>query len=105
MITGFAAVGDAWACTNPSAGRGLSVGLLHAALLRSVVAEHLHRPAAQDAGLFRAMLEYRLCMAPLAEVLARPEVQERVAAAEHRPPSGFPGPDRARLLELLAGQV
>ncbi|MGY1666902.1 NAD(P)/FAD-dependent oxidoreductase [Geodermatophilus sp. SYSU D00696] len=160
VVTGFAAVGDAWACTNPSAGRGLSVGLLHAALLRSVVAEHLDRPAAlatawheatertaapfvqeqlaedrsrlaqmaaaregrpppppspelaaflgaaaQDAGLFRAMLEYRLCMAPLAEVLARPEVQERVAAAEHRPPSGFPGPDRARLLELLAGQV
>jgi hypothetical protein len=24
VVTGFAAVGDAWACTNPSAGRGLS---------------------------------------------------------------------------------
>ena len=32
--TGFAAVGDAWACTNPSAGRGLSVGIVHAQLLR-----------------------------------------------------------------------
>ena len=30
VATGFAAVGDAWACTNPSAGLGISVGLLHA---------------------------------------------------------------------------
>ncbi|MGH3909927.1 MAG: hypothetical protein ACRDRM_03760, partial [Pseudonocardiaceae bacterium] len=34
-------VGDAWACTNPSAGRGLSVGLLHAQRLRDVVREGL----------------------------------------------------------------
>lgn len=33
----YAAVGDAWACTNPSAGRGLSVGLLHAVALRDTV--------------------------------------------------------------------
>jgi flavin-dependent dehydrogenase len=26
VVTGYAAVGDAWACTNPSAGRGISVG-------------------------------------------------------------------------------
>jgi 2-polyprenyl-6-methoxyphenol hydroxylase-like FAD-dependent oxidoreductase len=158
VVTGFAAVGDAWACTNPSAGRGLSVGLVHAALLRHLVAAHLDRPAdlalawdeatertvgpfvdeqlvedrsrlaemaaaregrpspppppglaaflgaaGQDADLFRVMLEYRLCMAPLAELLARPAVQERMAVAERRPPSPLPGPDRARLLELLAG--
>ena len=156
LVTGFAAVGDAWACTNPSVGRGLSVGLLHAALLRAAVAGHLDRPAdlatafdeatartaapfveeqlvedrarlaemaaaregrpapppppetasflgaaVQDADVFRAMLEYRLCLAPLAEVLARPQVRERVAAAEPRPPAPLPGPDRARLLELL----
>jgi 2-polyprenyl-6-methoxyphenol hydroxylase-like FAD-dependent oxidoreductase len=46
VVTGFAAVGDAWGCTNPSGGRGLSVGLLHAAALRRVVAEHLDDPAA-----------------------------------------------------------
>ncbi|NEM08674.1 NAD(P)/FAD-dependent oxidoreductase [Geodermatophilus normandii] len=156
VVTGLLTVGDAWACSNPSAGRGLSVGLLHAALLRRVVAAHLDRPAElavawdeetertagpfireqrtedrsrlagmaaardglpepppppdlgtflgaamQDADLFRAMLEYRLCMAPLAELLARPAVQERMAAADRRPPSPLPGPDRARLLELL----
>lgn len=46
VVSGFAAVGDAWACTNPSAGRGLSVGLLHAQVLRDVVRQHLDAPAA-----------------------------------------------------------
>jgi flavin-dependent dehydrogenase len=45
VVTGFAAVGDAWCCTNPSAGRGLSVGMIHAQLLRRVVAAHLDDPA------------------------------------------------------------
>jgi flavin-dependent dehydrogenase len=46
VATGFAAVGDAWACTNPSAGRGLSMGLIHAQLLRTVIRHDLDDPAA-----------------------------------------------------------
>ena len=46
VVTGFAAVGDAWACTNPSAGRGLSVGLVHAQLLRHVARAHINDPGA-----------------------------------------------------------
>ena len=46
VITGYAAVGDAWACTNPSAGRGLSVGLLHAQVLRDVARRHVNDPVA-----------------------------------------------------------
>jgi len=42
---GVASVGDAWACTNPSLGRGISLGLAHAALLRAVVREHADAPA------------------------------------------------------------
>lgn len=45
VVTGYAAVGDAWACTNPSAGRGLSVGIVHAQLLRRVARDHLGDPA------------------------------------------------------------
>ncbi|MET9276075.1 alpha/beta fold hydrolase [Kribbella sp. NPDC003557] len=37
VATGIVAVGDAWACTNPSLGRGASIGLLHAVLLRDVL--------------------------------------------------------------------
>jgi flavin-dependent dehydrogenase len=44
LATGYAAVGDAWACTNPSAGRGLSIGMMHAQHLRDVVREHLDDP-------------------------------------------------------------
>jgi 2-polyprenyl-6-methoxyphenol hydroxylase-like FAD-dependent oxidoreductase len=39
VATGLVPLADAWACTNPSAGRGLTVGFLHAALLRRVVRE------------------------------------------------------------------
>lgn len=46
IATGFVAVGDAWACTNPSAGRGLTMGLLHALLLRDNARQHLDDPAA-----------------------------------------------------------
>jgi hypothetical protein len=46
VITGFAAVGDAWACTNPSAGRGLAVGLLQAQVLRNVARLHVNNPGA-----------------------------------------------------------
>ena len=45
-VTGVALLGDAWACTNPSLGRGIALGLSHAALLRGVVREHLGDPDA-----------------------------------------------------------
>ncbi|HUS62859.1 MAG TPA: tryptophan 7-halogenase [Acidimicrobiales bacterium] len=34
IATGVVPVGDAWACTNPSAGRGMTIGLIHAQRLR-----------------------------------------------------------------------
>src|SRR6185369_1115160 len=37
VATGVVAVGDAWACTNPSLGRGAAIGLLHASCLRDVL--------------------------------------------------------------------
>ncbi|GIJ59373.1 hydroxylase [Virgisporangium aurantiacum] len=39
VATGVVAVGDAWACTNPTLGRGTSIGLLHARVLRDVLRE------------------------------------------------------------------
>jgi 2-polyprenyl-6-methoxyphenol hydroxylase-like FAD-dependent oxidoreductase len=44
VVTGVAAVADAWACTNPSLGRGISLGLAHVALLRDVVRGELDDP-------------------------------------------------------------
>ncbi|MFR9800977.1 NAD(P)/FAD-dependent oxidoreductase [Pseudonocardia sp. RS010] len=157
VVTGFVPVGDAWACTNPSAGRGLSVGLVHAQLLRRVVRDALGRPArlaeefhertdalvapfvrdqvaadrlriaemtaaregttppppeprtqallaaaAVDPDAFRGVLEIRLCTALPSEVLSRPAVRAAVERHAGAVPPVPPGPDRARLLELLA---
>jgi len=156
VVTGFAVVGDAWACTNPSAGRGLSVGLAQAQLLRRAVACCLHDPAAParvyderteavvspfywsqvrmdraraaemdairrgvppappdpltnrlqsaamyDADVYRALLEIVTCLALPRDVLSRPAVREGLQRYGDAPPLPSPGPDRARLLDLL----
>jgi 2-polyprenyl-6-methoxyphenol hydroxylase-like FAD-dependent oxidoreductase len=44
VATGLALVADAHACTNPSVGRGIALGLLHARRLRDVVREQLDDP-------------------------------------------------------------
>jgi 2-polyprenyl-6-methoxyphenol hydroxylase-like FAD-dependent oxidoreductase len=36
-VTGLVAVGDAWACSNPSLGRGASIGMLHGLVLRDTL--------------------------------------------------------------------
>jgi flavin-dependent dehydrogenase len=48
VATGVVAVGDAWACTNPSVGRGASFALIHAVCLRDV----LRAVGTEDAGAF-----------------------------------------------------
>jgi 2-polyprenyl-6-methoxyphenol hydroxylase-like FAD-dependent oxidoreductase len=40
VATGVLAVGDSWSCTNPSLGRGASIGAMHAVLLRDILREH-----------------------------------------------------------------
>ncbi len=37
VVTGLVAVGDSWACTNPSLGRGVGIGMLHALTLRDLL--------------------------------------------------------------------
>lgn len=44
VATGIAAVGDSWACTNPSVGRGASIGLLHGLAMR----DHLRTASLDD---------------------------------------------------------
>lgn len=159
VVSGFLPVGDAWACTNPSAGRGLSVGIVQAQLLRGVVRDSLDDPAElvrafdegterevtpfyrnqlaadrariaemdairagtqppppdprqvalltaamHDPEVFRGLAEILTCLALPQQVMARPGMPERVGRfAAAPPPPPTPGPDRARLLELLAG--
>lgn len=46
VATGVVAVGDSWASTNPSRGRGITMGLMHAVVTTEVVGRHLGQPAA-----------------------------------------------------------
>jgi 2-polyprenyl-6-methoxyphenol hydroxylase-like FAD-dependent oxidoreductase len=39
IVTGLVAAGDAWACSNPSVGRGASIGMLHGVTLRDTLRE------------------------------------------------------------------
>ena len=44
--TGIISVGDSWASTNPSLGRGITMGLMHAAGTGEVIRRHLDDPLA-----------------------------------------------------------
>lgn len=37
VVTGVVALADSWACTNPSVGRGISIGTIHAVALRDLL--------------------------------------------------------------------
>lgn len=51
VATGVLSVGDAWATTNPALGRGVALGLMHAAIVAEAVADHVKDP-------FTLALEY-----------------------------------------------
>jgi 2-polyprenyl-6-methoxyphenol hydroxylase-like FAD-dependent oxidoreductase len=44
VVTGLLAVGDSACCTNPSLGRGMTMGLMHAVGTAEVIANHLGDP-------------------------------------------------------------
>jgi flavin-dependent dehydrogenase len=46
VATGIISAGDSWACTNPSLGRGIAMGLMHALGTVEVLGQHLDNPLA-----------------------------------------------------------
>jgi 2-polyprenyl-6-methoxyphenol hydroxylase-like FAD-dependent oxidoreductase len=46
VATGLVSLADAWSCTNPSAGRGLTIGFIHALHLRDVLRHTAEDPIA-----------------------------------------------------------
>lgn len=52
--TGLLPIGDAWGFTNPSIGRGITLGLKHAVAVVDAIAETLGRPAEMAAAWERA---------------------------------------------------
>jgi 2-polyprenyl-6-methoxyphenol hydroxylase-like FAD-dependent oxidoreductase len=88
-VDGLISLGDAWACTNPALGRGMSFGLAHAALLRRAARAHAGRPAALAAA-FAADTERELTpyhRATLATDRARLAEIDALLAGEEPPPA------------------
>jgi 2-polyprenyl-6-methoxyphenol hydroxylase-like FAD-dependent oxidoreductase len=50
VATGIVTVGDSWACTTPSLGRGIAMGLMHALGTVEIVRQHLDNPLALALG-------------------------------------------------------
>lgn len=80
VATGVAPIADSWACTNPSVGRGATIGLLHAQALRDLL---------RDAGLDE----------PVAFALAWHETTRERVEPLYRDTLAF---DRHRLGEIQA---
>jgi 2-polyprenyl-6-methoxyphenol hydroxylase-like FAD-dependent oxidoreductase len=101
VITGLVAVGDAWACTNPTAGRGIALGLAHAVALRDTVRACPDDPA-QLVELFDLLTEETLT--PWYHDQVNRDNQRAAnlrAEIEGRPPEG-PGDDPVANLMLAA---
>ena len=74
VATGVVAAGDAWACSNPSVGRGASIGMLQATVLRdSIAATGLDDPWEFACGFHHATAE-----------IVEPWFRDTVAADRHR---------------------
>lgn len=74
VATGVVPVADAWACSNPSAGRGASIGLLHAVALRDL---------ARD-GPLDDPLAFALTWDEATEAVVAPWYQETLWGDRHR---------------------
>lgn len=87
VITGIVPVGDSWACTNPSAGRGLSLGLMQSVILRDTANALLDAPGS-------LALEYhRLTEEQVTPWFDQQLRADRVRAAEvHAVIQGLPAP-------------
>jgi len=90
VATGVVAAGDAWACSNPTVGRGASIGMLQAVLLRdTIAAAGLDDPWEFACSFHHAAAEmvepwYRDTLAADRHRLA--EIDALIGGGEYRPP-------------------
>jgi flavin-dependent dehydrogenase len=89
VATGVISVGDAWAASNPADGRGISIGMLHATVLRDAIRETgLHSPSTFASRFHHRTAQqvepwYRVTLAGTRNRLA--EVNAGIFGTTHRP--------------------
>ncbi len=57
VATGVLALADSWACTNPSVGRGISIGVIHAEALRALLQDAPSDPVELSRAWYDATME------------------------------------------------
>ena len=106
VATGVVAVADSWACTNPSLGRGISMGLMHAVALRDTLRRTPGDDPAALAGAWEEATNdtvepwYRATVAFDRHRLA--EIDAEIKEEDYRPDD--PDWDMAQGLGFAAGQ-
>jgi 2-polyprenyl-6-methoxyphenol hydroxylase-like FAD-dependent oxidoreductase len=90
VATGMLSIGDAHACTNPSLGRGMSLGLVHTAVMRDVVSENLDDPVALSAAFDAATAEHVDPWHAATRQMDHERIAEMRAATEGRTPEPTP---------------
>ncbi len=111
VATGILPVGDALCCTNPSLGRGMTMGFMHAAGTAEVVREHLGDPLALAAAHDRMSQDriipwYRQTVELDRE--RKREIDASIAGAPAAPqaaPPGHDGGDPPGLAEIQVGML
>ena len=91
VVTGLLAAADAWACTNPSLGRGASIGMMHACLVRDCLRASDADDPARLAEAFNVGTE--TIVKPWYDstvAFDRNRLAEMGALAEHRPLGELP---------------
>jgi flavin-dependent dehydrogenase len=89
VATGVVSVGDAWAASNPTDGRGISIGMLHGLLLRDTIREvGLDSPAVFASRFHQRTAKqvepwYRMTLAGSRDRLA--EVEAGILGTTHQP--------------------
>ncbi|MBO0866896.1 MAG: FAD-dependent oxidoreductase, partial [Mycobacterium sp.] len=102
VATGVVNVGDAWAASNPTDGRGIAIGMLHDVVLRDTIREvGLGSPAVFAARFHQRTAEevepwYRVTLAGSRDRLA--EVEAGISGTTHQPADD----DYQRVKALLA---
>jgi hypothetical protein len=98
VVTGMLSIADAYACTNPSLGRGMTLGLMHTELMRNTVREHLDRPADLAVAFHEGSVADLDPWHDATRQLDRARNEEMKAAVEGRQPPEDPGLAIAGLL-------
>jgi 2-polyprenyl-6-methoxyphenol hydroxylase-like FAD-dependent oxidoreductase len=103
--TGVLTVGDSWSCTNPSLGRGMTFGLMHAAITAEVVAEHLADPLALALAHDRLTRERLMPWYQATAQTDRQRVAQIAAVIEGRPAAPVTDPAAVTMRNLMVARA